>query len=197
MLKQMGGCFALIGKKSLKLPLFKEQKLYLEEMESMLMNYRHINLYNSQDKDLIKKVNLYGCFMERCNHMIEFLLLTKHDFDRESTLKQNMFRKLFENHNCPEFTKFFLNAIALGQTFNDDFTFIRGDGTCILLGTLQTNLRWFQVVPPCEMVKLRLIIISFIHKEIQNQWEIKNCITNIHEFIGSQFSIMIDYWKGG
>ena len=76
-------------------------------MESMLMNYRHINLYNSQDKDLIKKVNLYGCFMERCNHMIEFLLLTEHDFDRESTLKQNMFRKLFENHNCPEFMKFF------------------------------------------------------------------------------------------
>ena len=45
--------------------------------------------------------------MERCNQMIEFLLLTKHDFDRESTLKQNMFGKSLENHNCPEFTKFF------------------------------------------------------------------------------------------
>ena len=58
MLKQMGGCFALIGRKSLKLPLFKEQKLYLEEMESvesMLMNHRHVKLYNSQGKDLIKK----------------------------------------------------------------------------------------------------------------------------------------------
>ena len=39
--------------------------------------------------------------------------------------------------------------------------------------------------PPCEMVKLRLIIISFIHKEIQNQWENKKCVTNIHEFIGN------------
>ena len=94
-----------------------------------------------------------------------------------------MFGKSFENHNCPELTKFFLNVFTLGQPFNDDFTFIKGDSIHILLGTLQMNLRWFQVVPPCEMVKLRLIIISFIHKEIQNQWEIKNCITNIHEFI--------------
>ena len=35
MLRQMGGCFALIGKKSSKLPSYKEQKLYLEEMELM------------------------------------------------------------------------------------------------------------------------------------------------------------------
>ena len=39
--------------------------------------------------------------------MIEFLLLTKHDFDRESTLKRNMFGKSFENHDCTELTKFF------------------------------------------------------------------------------------------
>ena len=32
-LKQMGGCFALIGKKTMKLPLYKEQTLYLEEMK--------------------------------------------------------------------------------------------------------------------------------------------------------------------
>ena len=40
MLKQMDGCFGLIGKNSKK-PLYKEQKLYLEEMhivEKMLMN---------------------------------------------------------------------------------------------------------------------------------------------------------------
>ena len=91
----------------------------------------------------------------------------------------------FENHDCLELTKFFLNGITLGQTFNDDFTFIRGDGICIPLGMWQMNLeRWFQVVPLCEMVKLRLILISF-YTEIQNQYEVKNCITNIHEFIGN------------
>ena len=57
MLKQMGGCFALIGKKATKLPLYKEQTLYLEEMkpmELMLINHAHVKLYNSQeDKELI------------------------------------------------------------------------------------------------------------------------------------------------
>ena len=105
MLRQMGGCFSLIEKKSLKLPLYKEQKLYLEEMElmeSMLMNHTNIKLYNSQEKDLIRKANSYGCSVERCNDLVEFLLLTKHDFQRESILKRNMFGKTFENHDCPE-----------------------------------------------------------------------------------------------
>ena len=67
MLKQMGGCFVLIGKKSSKLPLYKKQKLYLEEtelMESMLMKHTNIKLYNSQDKDLIRKVNSCSCSVE-------------------------------------------------------------------------------------------------------------------------------------
>ena len=84
MLKQMGGCFALIGKKATKLPLYKEQTLYLEEMkpmELMLINHAHVKLYNSQeDKELINKTNTHGCCIERCNNIIDFLLLTKHDF---------------------------------------------------------------------------------------------------------------------
>ena len=80
-----------------------------------------------------------------------------------------------------------MNAITLGQTFNDDFTLIRGDGIYVPLGIWQTNLeRWSQVVPPCEMVKLRLIIISFVQKEIMNQWEFKDCCTtNVQEFISN------------
>ena len=76
MLKQMGGCFALIGKNTMKLPLFKEQTLYLEEMklmELMLINHAHVKLYNSQDKQLIIKTNTYGCCIEQCNNMIDFL----------------------------------------------------------------------------------------------------------------------------
>ena len=80
----MGGCFALIGKKAIKLSLYKEQTLYLEEMklmELMLINHAHVKLYNSQeDKELINKTNTYGCCIEWCNNIIDFLLLTKHDF---------------------------------------------------------------------------------------------------------------------
>ena len=37
-----------------------------------------------------------------------------------------MFGRVFENHDCPELMKIFLNAITLLQTFNDDFTFVSG-----------------------------------------------------------------------
>ena len=126
-LKQLGGCFALVGKKMEQHPLYQEQTMYLQEMETvelMLMNNRNIRLYNAQDRDIIEKVNTYGCFVEWCNSMIEFLILTKHDFERERLLKINMFGKVFENHDCQELTSFFLNAVTLGQTFNDDFTMI-------------------------------------------------------------------------
>ena len=47
----------------------------------MLINHAHVKLYSSQeDKELINKTDLYGCCIERCNNIIAFLLLTKHDF---------------------------------------------------------------------------------------------------------------------
>ena len=85
------------------------------------MNNRNIRLYNTQDRDIIEKVNTYGCFGEWCNSMIEFLILTKYDFERERLLEMNMFGEVFENHDCQELTLFFLNAVTLGQKFNDDF----------------------------------------------------------------------------
>ena len=97
-------------------------------------------MYNAQDRDIIEKMNTYGCFVEWCNSMIEFLILTKHDFERDRLLKMNMFGEVFENHDCQELTLFFLNAVTLGQTFNDDFTMIRGDESCIPVGKWQTNL---------------------------------------------------------
>ena len=34
-LKQMGSCFALVGKKIEQRPLYQEQMMYLEEMETV------------------------------------------------------------------------------------------------------------------------------------------------------------------
>ena len=131
------------GKKTRKRPLYKEQTLYLEEMklmELMLINHAHVKLYNSQEgKELINKTNTYGCCIERCNNTIDFLLLMKHDFIGEPILKKNMFGRVFENHDCPELTKVFLNVITLLQTFNDDFTFVRGDENVVPLGKLATS----------------------------------------------------------
>ena len=109
MLKQMGGCFALIGKER-ESSLYKEQKLYLEEIELvevMMINHNCIPFYYNLSKELVKKMNTYACFVEKCDSMIDFLLLTKHDFRREKMLKRNMFGKDFENHDCPELTRCF------------------------------------------------------------------------------------------
>ena len=90
-------------------------------------------------------------------------MLTKHDFIRESDIKKKMFGKCFENHDCPELTRHFLNAITLGQTFMDGFSFIRGSS--IPLGRWQTNLqRTKEILHLCEMVNLRSMMVSFIHK---------------------------------
>ena len=85
----MGGCFTLIGKER-ESPLYKEQKLYLEDIEFvelMMINHNCIPFYNNRYKELVKKMNTYACFVEKCNSMIDFLLLTKHDFHRERLLK--------------------------------------------------------------------------------------------------------------
>ena len=178
MLKQMGGCFALIGKKKEQNPLYKEQKMYLEEIdsvESMIINQNCVRYYNSQEKDLTIKMNTYGCFVEKCNTMIDFLLLRKHDFLQERSLKESMFGKKFENHDCPELTRCFLNAITLGQTFNDNFIFV------------QSVRKPRAIMPPCEMVKLRLIMISFIHKEIMETSEFRRNVDEefVQSFIGT------------
>ena len=70
-------------------------------------------------------MNTYGCSIEKCNNIIDFLLLSKHDF--ENSLKLKMFSKKFENHNSPELTGCYLRAITLGQTFNDNFVFVGKD----------------------------------------------------------------------
>ena len=58
-----------------------------------------------------------------------------------------MFGRVFENHDCPELTKIFLNARTLLQTFNDDFTFVGGgDENVVPLGKWQTKMeRWLQI----------------------------------------------------
>ena len=126
LLKEMGGCFALIGKDSKRKPLYKQQKFYLEDIELsevLTINQNHVKSYYKQEKELVEKMNTYGCSIEKCNNIIDILLLSKHDFEREKSSKLKMFGKKFENHDSPELTRCYLRAITLGQTFNNDFVF--------------------------------------------------------------------------
>ena len=97
-----------------------------------------------------------------------------------------MFDKRFENHDCPELTKYFLNAVMLTQTFMDDFSFAHGKSS-IPLGRWHTNLhRDFKIMPRCEIVNLHIMMVSFIHKVLSN-WRIKEHLRDkdLHQFIGN------------
>ena len=81
-----------------------------------------------------------------------------------------MFGRVFKNHDCPELTKIFLNAITLSQTFNDDFTFVRGgDENVVPLGKRQTKMeRWLQVNPACELI-IKAVTSCSTHKIDQQE----------------------------
>ena len=66
----------------------------------------------------------YAFNIELCNNMNEFLLLTKMDFMKESSIKARLFGRQFENMDWPNLTKCYLRAITLSQTFNYDFVFV-------------------------------------------------------------------------
>ena len=74
----------------------------------------------------------------------------------------------------------FLNAITLGQTFNDNFIFVKSDHCDIPMGRRQTGTfrKPRNIIPPREMIKLRLVMISFIHKEIMSTSEFRR---NVNE----------------
>ena len=178
LLKEMGGCFALIGKDSKTKPLYKEQKFYLEDIELsevLTINQNHIKSYYKQEKELVEKMNTYGCSIEKCDNIIDLLLLSKHDFEREKSLKMKMFGKKFENHDSPELTRCYLQAITLGQTFNDDFVFVGKDTNHIPSGRWQTMVfrQTRRIVPPCELAKIRLMMMAFVNKEIMDSNQFK------------------------
>ena len=79
-----------------------------------------------------------------------------------------MFSKKFKNHNNPELTGCYLRAITLGQTFNDNFVFVGNNTNHIPSGHWETIVfkQMRRIVPPCELAKIRLLMMAFVHKEI-------------------------------
>ena len=134
-------------------------------------------------------MNKYGCSIEKCNNMIDFLLLSKHDFEREKRLKR-MFGKFFENHDSPQLTRCYLCTITLGQTFNDDFVFVGKDANYIPLRRWQTMIfrQMRRIVPPCELAKNRLMMMAFVDKQIMGSNQFRSMVKSdeLYEQIGSR-----------
>ena len=118
--------------------------------------------------------------------MNEFLLLTKMDFTKKSSIKSRLLGRQFENMDCPNLTNCYLRAITLSQTFNDDFMFVAKakDIPCTRLHA-NKGRAINTTVPPCELTKIRLMMMVFIHKEIMVESQMKDMFKDhVHKQIG-------------
>ena len=66
--------------------------------------------------------------------------------------------------------KNYLLAVMLAQTFSDDFTFFKMDLNYIPCSSMHSKKRRpiNEVVPPCELAKMHLIMIGFVHSQIEH-----------------------------
>ena len=137
------------------------------------------------------------CNVENCNNLDEFCILTKHDFPCKHRMKDAIFGQTFENHDSNDIIRHCFNAITLGQTFMDDFGLIQGSNAIdrdhspsIPVGNWQTDLyRKLSVLPPCDMVNMQLMMISFIHKLIMGKPSVLQYLNeeneNVQDFMGN------------
>ena len=125
--------------------------------------------------------------MEKCKSISEFLALTKLDFNQECYLKKRFFGKEFENFDCPTSTKNYLWCVTMSHTFHDNFRFVGLDLHYIPCSLMHSEGRSSinETIPPCKLVKIRQIMMAFIHSEIN----IKHLPINdieVHEQFGNR-----------
>ena len=200
MLKQMGGYFSLTGQSNK--PLYREQSCFSPHHHAYLIDELMIKgvMTESDFFTDIEHLDEYTFSIEKCVNVREFLILTKMDFTGEDAIKQRLFGKLFENVDCLELTKYYLRLITLTQTFNDNFTFV-GNGIDILCSTMHSD-KGCQVnvpIPPCELTRIRLMMMAFIQNEIMDDTRIKDIPEHlIHKQISMRVFFhdqIIEQWR--
>ena len=190
MLKQMGGHFSLIGQSNK--PLYKEQSSSPQDadlIDEVMIN--SVRIDNDFFNDIVC-LEEYAFNIELCNEMNEFLLLTKMDFMKESSIKARLFGRQFENMDCPDLTKCYLRAITLSQTFNNNFVFV-GKTKNIPCTRLHADKGHAinTTIPLCELSKICLMMMTFIHKEIMVESQMKDMFKDhVLEQIGTRVFFM-------
>ena len=132
--------------------------------------------------------------VERCKNPTEFLVLTKMDFEQERYIKKRMYVKEFETMDCPSLVKNYLCAVMVSHTFNDDFIVDLNLGyiPCSSMhGEGRRSLS--QVVPPCKLAKMRLMMMAFVHSQIKHVTLFSRMHdSDIHKQIGNKIFFMTD-----
>ena len=138
--------------------------------------------------------------VEHCKNLTEFLVLTKMDFEQECYIKKRMYGKEFENMDCPSLVRNYLHAVTLLHMFNDDFTFVDLNLGYILCSSMhgKGRLSLNQVVPPCKLAKIRLMMMAFVHSQIQHVTLFSRMHdSDIHKQIGNKIFFhdrLIECW---
>ena len=135
--------------------------------------------------NIVLRLNEFAFNAERCKDVIDFLLLRNMDFEQERYIKKRLYGREFENMDCPKLVKNYLRCITLSHTFNDDFTFVD-----LNLDYLPCTSRHSEkrrplnlVVSPCKLVKIRLMMMTFVHKQVGLKGVLDK---DIHEHIGQR-----------
>ena len=97
-------------------------------------------------------------------------MLTKMDFEQERYIKKRLYGKEFENMDCPDLVKNYLHGVTSLHTFNNDFMFVVFNSTCIPCSWMHSEKRCSlnKVVSLCEMAKMCLVMMSFVHNQIEH-----------------------------
>ena len=152
--------------------------------------------------DSMIQLDKYTFSIEKCECIIDFLLLSRRNFLIEAHLKKKLFGRSFENMDCPSLTGCFACRITLSQTFNDDFVFVSRIANNILFSHLHYDYMRLvdTVIPPCELSRIRLMMMSFIHKEIMTCGDFKRFVneSELHDIIGTKIFFhdsIIERWR--
>ena len=187
-LKLMGGYCFLKTKKGKK-SLMESVKLTMDEVDhvdEVQINGVH---FDYEYFGSILHLDDFAFNVERCKKVLEFLVLTKIHFEQEQYIKKRLYGKEFENMDCHDVVKNYLHGVTLLHTFNDDFTFVDFNSMCIPCSWMHSEKRHSlsKVVSPCEMAKMHLVMMSFVHNQIEHVSPFNQLGDfDIHEHIGSR-----------
>ena len=109
-------------------------------------------------------------------------------------MKRVLHGKKFENMDCRDLVKNYLCAVTLTQTFSDDFTFFKMDLNYIPCSSMHSEERRpiNEDVPPCELAKMHLIMIGFVHSQTEHVDPFSGVYDfKLHKKIGNNIFFMI------
>ena len=161
-------------------------------IDGVMTNDAHVcGLLEDDDNENRTRLLEDACTVELCKTMIDFLIVTRDEFDGIDTeRKRQLFGKEFKNLDCPSVVNVCFRCCTIGQTFNDDFSLTK----CRGIGYLEPLMLIKGVILPCLLSKVLLLMMCFIHKFVQSNYFVRLNVeaSDMHRWIGESLFFMTD-----